>query len=195
MKPGRHRMKRVLVVALAIGYVSTVVLANWLTTHFGLVAAGFALLVPAGTYTAGLALGLRDGLQDATGVRWAIGAIAVGTAVSFVVADAQIAFASGAAFLLAELLDLTLYTSLRERGRRMMAVVVSNTAGAAVDTWLFLWWAPFDITREAFAGQMLVKAGYCTVAYLLVRHGLPWVWRKVVQRLVVPREPVVRDGA
>lgn len=188
-------MSRVLIF---LAYVGTVVAANWLTDHFHLVSAGFGLLVPMGTYTAGLALGLRDALQDAAEdrwPRWVLSAIGVGTVVSFWVSDPQIAFASGAAFLLAELLDLVLYTPLRQRDRRVLAVVVSNTAGGAADTWLFLWWAPFDLTREAFTGQMLVKAGYCTAAYLLIRHGLPWMWRKAVRRRAVPRERQLTEGA
>ena len=190
--------RRGVAVLVLVAYVGTVVAANWSTDHFGLVAAGLGLLVPMGTYTAGLALGLRDALQDAAGDRrlwWVLAAIGIGTGVSFWVSDPQIAFASGAAFLLAELLDLAVYTPLRDNDRRVLAVVVSNTAGAAADTWLFLWWAPFDLTGDAFAGQLLVKAGYCTAAYLLVRHGAPWAWRKVVRRRAVPRQPLDRVGA
>lgn len=176
-------MTRALILATA--YVGTVVLANWVTSHFGLVAAGFALLVPAGTYAAGLALGLRDLLQDAAGVRWVLVAIGVGTAVSFVVADPHIAAASGIAFLLAELADLAVYTPLRERGWRR-AVVASNAVGAVVDTLLFLSIAGLPLTGQSVGGQLLVKAVWCTAAVLLAGE----VWRRVVSR-----EPVVEAGA
>lgn len=170
---------------LAVAYVGTVVLANWLTSHFGLVAAGFALVVPAGTYAAGLALGLRDVLQDAAGVRWVLAAIGVGTAVSFVVADPRIAAASGTAFLVAELVDLAIYTPLRRRGWRR-ALIASNAVGAVVDTLLFLWLAGFPVNGQSVGGQLLVKAVWCTAVVLLVREAA---------RRVVPREPVVRVGA
>lgn len=178
-------MRRVLIVMLAVGYVSTVVLANWLTSHFGLVAAGFALLVPAGTYTAGLALGLRDVLQDAAGVWWVLAAIAVGTAVSFVVSDPFIAAASGAAFLVAELADLAVYTPLRRKGRRR-ALVASNAVGAVVDTMIFLWVAGFPITGQSVAGQLLVKAAWCTAAVLVVRE---------VAGRALPRQRQFAEGA
>lgn len=170
---------------IAVAYVSTVVLANWLTSHFGLVAAGFALLVPAGTYAAGLALGLRDGLQDVGGIRWVLAGIGVGTAVSFAVADPFIAAASGAAFLVAELADLAVYTPLRRRGWRR-ALVASNAVGSVVDTLLFLWLAGFPVTGQSVAGQLLVKAVWCTVAVLVVRE---------VARRALSRQRQFRVGA
>lgn len=181
--------------AIALAYVGTVVFANWVTAGYGLVTAGFALLVPAGTYAAGLALGLRDGLQDAAGVRWVLAAIGGGTAVSLVVSSPALAFASGSAFLLAELLDLAVYTPLRRRGRRVLAVAVSNAAGAALDTALFLALAASVLgpwSWPVFWGQMLVKAGYCTGGYLLVRQGVPWLRREVDG---VSRERQFVDGA
>ena len=179
-----------------LAYIGAVVLANWVTSRYGLVAAGFGLLVPAGTYTAGLALGLRDGLQDAAGVRWVLAAIAAGTGVSVLVSSPALAVASGAAFLLAEVLDLLVYTRLRRRDWRKTAVIVSNTLGAAADTALFLWLAASVLgpwAWPAFGGQLLVKAGYCTLAYLAVRYGVPWLFRKVAGR--VSRERQLTEGA
>lgn len=177
--------RRGVAVLVLVAYVGTVVLANWLTSHFGLVAAGFALLVPAGTYAAGLALGLRDVLQDAAGVRWVLAAVAVGTAVSFLVADPFIAAASGIAFLVAELVDLAVYTPLRRRGWRR-ALIVSNLVGSVVDTLLFLWLAGFPITSASVAGQLVVKAVWCTAVVLIVRE---------VVRRAVPRPAVDPAGA
>lgn len=170
---------------LAGAYISTVVLANWVTSRYGLVAAGFALLVPAGTYAAGLALGLRDVLQDRAGVRWVLAAIAVGTAVSFLVGDARIAAASGIAFLLAELADLAVYTPLRRKGWRR-AMVVSNAVGAVLDTLLFLAIAGFPVTTTSVVGQVLVKAVWCTAVVIAVRE---------VARRAVPRERQLTEGA
>lgn len=177
--------RRGLAMLLGLAYVGTVVAANWATSHFGLVAAGFTLLVPAGTYAAGLTLGLRDALQDAAGVAWVLAAIGVGTAVSFAVADPVIAAASGIAFLLAELADLAVYTPLRRKGWRR-ALVVSNVVGAMVDTLLFLWLAGFPINTASVTGQLVVKAAWCTGAVLVVHE---------VVRRAVPRERQLGIGS
>jgi uncharacterized PurR-regulated membrane protein YhhQ (DUF165 family) len=166
-------------------YVSTVLAANLLTSNLGLVAAGFGLLVPAGTYTAGLALGLRDAVQDRAGVRWVLAGIVVGTALSWWLGDGRVALASGAAFVVSELLDLAVYTPLRERYGRT-AVVASNALGAVADTLLFLTLAGFPLAGAAVSGQLLVKAVWCTAAYLAVCE--------VVTRAVV-RQPVHAEGA
>lgn len=197
MKAAREFLERRWPALLILaGYVGTVVAANWLTDHYGLAAAGLGLLVPAGTYTAGLALGLRDGLQEASNVLWVLAAILAGTVVSFVVSSPVIAVASGVAFLVAEVVDLLVYTPLRNSGRRKLAVVLSNTVGAAVDTALFLTLAAAVLGPwrwPVFWGQMLVKAGYCTLTYLLVRHGVPWLRREVARR--VPRQRQLPEGA
>jgi queuosine precursor transporter len=166
---------------LTLAYVGTVVLANVLTSNLGLVTAGFALLVPAGTYAAGLALGLRDALQDAAGILWVLAGIGAGTVLSYVLGDGRIALASGAAFLLSELLDLAVYMPLRRHGWRR-AVIASNVVGSVVDTLLFLWLAGFPLTGQSVGGQLLVKAVWCTLAVLAVRE----VWRALPRQRQFP---------
>jgi hypothetical protein len=134
-------------------YIGSIVLANWLITVVGLVAIG-PLLVPAGSFAAGLTFGLRDLLQRDKGRRWAIIAILVGAAVS-VLLSPQLALASGAAFLLSELLDQVIYTRLLARDWTL-AVVASNIAGSIVDTILFLFLAGF-LAGPVLAGTVLVK--------------------------------------
>lgn len=160
-------MKRLLAPVVALLLLSSVVLANVLTSRYGLIPAGFGLLVPAGTYTAGLALGLRDALHHVGGMRWVLSAIAGGIALSALLGDGWIALASAVAFGAAELLDLLVYVPLRRRGWRR-AVVGSNAVGALVDTLLFLTVAGFGLTAESVGGQLLVKAIYCTALALLV---------------------------
>lgn len=172
-------LRAALVAAALIG---SVVLANVVTSRFGLIPAGFGLMVPAGTYAAGLALGLRDALHQLGGVRWVLGAIAAGVGVSALVGDGRIALASAVAFGLAELVDLLVYLPLRRRGWRR-AVVASNVVGALVDSALFLVVAGFPLTWEAVAGQVLVKAVWLTLLGLAVGE--------VVTR--VRREPHVRS--
>lgn len=166
-------------------YVSSVLAANIVTSNWGLVAAGFGLLVPAGTYCAGLALALRDAVHEWCGVRWVWAAIAAGTALSFGLADGRIALASGVAFALSEALDLFVYSRLRVKGWRR-ALLASNAAGAVVDTALFLWLSGFGITAAAMAGQLLVKTVWVATVALLIAE---------VVRRAVPRQPQFPSGA
>lgn len=127
------------------GFVATVIAANWAIHRYGIVSIGFGLHAPAGVFFAGLALGLRDALQERGGVRLVAAAIGVGAAVSYWVGDAaevpggrvSIAVASGVAFAVSEVADLAVYTPLRERSWPG-AVVVSNVVGAVIDSLVFL---------------------------------------------------------
>lgn len=158
--------------------VASVALANWMTTALGLVPAGFGLMVTAGTYAAGLALGLRDALHEAGGVRWVLAAIAGGIALSLLLGDGRIALASAVAFGLAELADLAVYAPLRRRAWTA-AVIASNAIGAVVDTLVFLAIAGFPLTAELVGGQLLVKAVWVTALFLVVAAGAQRVLRAV----------------
>jgi uncharacterized PurR-regulated membrane protein YhhQ (DUF165 family) len=170
---------------LGVALVGSIALANWLTSHFGLIPAGFGLLVTAGTYAAGLALGLRDVLHEAGGVRWVLAALGVGIAASLLLGDGRIAVASAVAFALAELIDLAVYAPLRRR-QWHTAVFASNTAGAVVDTLVFLAIAGFPITWATVGGQLLVKAIWVTVGFLAVAEVL---------RRALPRQRLVAESA
>jgi queuosine precursor transporter len=178
------RRAAVRVLLLAVAYLATVVLANWATATYGLMPAGFGLMVTAGTYAAGLALAVRDAVQDAAGARLAVALVVLGCVLSALLADGRIALASGAAFLLAELLDMAVYTPLRRRGRRR-AVAVSNAVGALVDTVVFLLVAGFPLTAASLGGQLLVKAVWVTGAYLALVE---------VARRALPRDRVIPAG-
>lgn len=136
-------------------YVAFAVAANLLTTRFGLVSVGFGL-VAAGTFTAGAALLLRDWVHDTAGVVAVVACIAAGTALSALTAGAQLALASGAAFLVSELADLAVYAPLRRRSL-VAGVLASNTVGAVVDSVLFLSLAGFGLSQAAVTGQVAVK--------------------------------------
>lgn len=170
---------------ILLAYVACIAAANLATTYWGLVPAGFGLLVTTGTYAAGLALGLRDALQDIAGIRWVFVGIAIGVIVSAIGGDTRIALASAAAFLLAETADLAVYTPLRKRGFRR-AVIASNAVGAVIDTAVFLAIAGFPFTTGLVVGQLLVKAVWVTGSFLLVAE---------VVRRAVPRKPQFADGA
>jgi uncharacterized PurR-regulated membrane protein YhhQ (DUF165 family) len=153
--------------ALAAALVGTVVLANVLSARYGLVSAGFGLLVSAGTYAAGLALAIRDALDRAAGLVWVLVTIAVGIVLSYFLSTPALAVASAAAFACSELADLGVFRGLRRRSL-VVAIVASNAVGAVVDTLVFLPLAHFPVTPETVGGQILVKAVWMTAAALVV---------------------------
>jgi uncharacterized PurR-regulated membrane protein YhhQ (DUF165 family) len=144
-------------------YIATIPAANMLVDHFGAVPVGFGLMAPAGVFMVGLALVLRDLTHEWAG-RWAVlGAIATGTILSYLLASPALATASAAAFGVAELADMAVYTPLRRRGL-LTAVAVSNAVGLVVDSLLFLHLA-FD-SLEFLPGQLLAKAEMTLLALL-----------------------------
>lgn len=160
---------------LTAAYIAVIVAANWMTAAFGLVPIGFGLAVTAGTFAAGAALIVRDGLQLQVGRVWMLAAIAAGALVSVVTSTPAIALASGVAFMVSELVDWGVFTPLRPRSLPG-AVVVSSIVSAPVDTVLFLQIAGFGVTWQAVLGQFLVKTGMA----LLVAAGLAWSERRAV---------------
>ena len=139
----------------ALLYLGAVVLTNVTSNHFGMVGVGFGLLVPAGVFLAGLTFGLRDVLQEYGGVELTVLLIIVGSALSVYVSP-ELAIASGVAFLCAELLDLSVYTPLRNKNWTV-ALVLSNLVGSIADAILFLAIAPFPLTLSGVIGLTLGK--------------------------------------
>jgi uncharacterized PurR-regulated membrane protein YhhQ (DUF165 family) len=151
------------IIALAT-YILTIVAANWAIATFGMVGVGFGLLAPAGVYFAGVSFTLRDAVQETLGRRWAVGAILVGAALSALISG-PLALASGIAFLVSELADFAIYTPLRKRSKPV-AVALSNTVGAVVDSALFLWLAFGSL--EFLRGQVLGKSWTTLLAVALM---------------------------
>jgi uncharacterized PurR-regulated membrane protein YhhQ (DUF165 family) len=152
-------------VLAAVAYVGTIVAANWAITRYGLVPVGFGLTAPAGVYFAGLAFGLRDLTQEWAGKPATLAAIAVGAAVSYLVASPALAAASALAFGLSELADWAVYQPLRRRGWAV-AVAASNTVGLLVDSALFLWIAFGSLAF--LPGQVVGKAWMTALAVAVV---------------------------
>lgn len=155
-------MRFVSLAALA-AFVGTVYGANWALQKYGIVPIGFGLTAPAGVFFAGLALGLRDYVQETLGRAAVVGAIVTGAALSWWLGanitipggHVSIAVASGVAFLLSELADFSVYTPLR--GRTITGGIVgSNLVGAVVDSALFLWLAFGSLSF--FTGQFVGKS-------------------------------------
>jgi uncharacterized PurR-regulated membrane protein YhhQ (DUF165 family) len=160
-------------ISAAVAYLATIVLANYFIQHVGtqhfpggphVIPVGFGYEAPSGVLWVGLAFTLRDFVQSYLGKWWVVAAIAVGGALSYLVAP-SLAAASAVAFLASEALDFVVYTPLIERGRTVAAVLLSNTVGLLLDTFLFLWIAFRSL--DFWQGQVLGKA-YMTALALVV---------------------------
>lgn len=170
-------------IATLAAYIAAIVAANWLTSRFGLVhLPGMALEVTAGTYAAGAALLMRDVVQDVCGARWVFAGIAAGALLTAFTSP-SLALASTAAFLLAELLDMAVYTPLRRHGWAR-AALASGCVGALVDTLVFLSLAGFPVTWSSVGGQLVGKIAWAT--------ALPVAALVTVRK--VRRGPVLRDS-
>lgn len=163
--------------AALTAYIAAILAANWTTSHYGLVPVGFGLTATAGTYAAGAALLLRDAVQDYAGPRWVIAGIGAGTILTAILSPA-LAVASAVAFLLAELLDMAVYTPLRSRGWAR-AALASGFVGAVVDTFAFLALAGFPVTAHSVGGQLVGKALWVTALPVAVVLATRMVRRAV----------------
>ena len=176
------RSQNVIRAGLFVAYVATVPAANWLVDRFGVVPVGFGLRAPAAVYLVGVAFTLRDLLQEWAGRVFVVVGIVCGALLSFLVASPQLALASGTAFLLSETGDFAVYTPLRDRGRFLEAVALSNTAGLVLDSVVFLQLAFGSL--EFLGGQLLGKAVMTVVALPLLAFAR--------RSLLPPRTPLAR---
>lgn len=169
-------MKKTIVITAA--FVATVYGANWALKRWGTVPVGFGLDAPAGVWFAAVAFVLRDWLQEIAGRLWVVIAILMGAALSYWVGASitipgghlSLALASGAAFMVSELADLSVYTPLRERNLPL-AVLASQIVGAIADSILFLVLAFGSLSL--LSGQILGKTwiGLFVAVYLFARRA------------------------
>ncbi|MGW6753989.1 VUT family protein [Streptomyces sp. NPDC055006] len=120
-----------------LAYIATIPAANLAVTHFGAVPVGLGYTAPAGVYLVGLTLVLRDLAREATGRGAILAVIAIGTLLSYLLADPNLAMASTIAFVVAETMDFAVYEPLRRRGL-LTAMLASNAIGLLADSLLFL---------------------------------------------------------
>ncbi len=156
---------------LLAAYLATIPAANWLIGHTGteclpggpcLVPVGFGLMAPSGVLMIGLALVLRDAVQERLGLAWSLAAIAAGVMLSALVAPPALVVASAVAFGLSELFDLSAYTPLRNRGHIIAAVLASGVVGAVVDSAAFLFIAFGSL--DYLPGQVVGKLWMTLIA-------------------------------
>lgn len=150
----------------ATAFLACVVAANVTTSRFGMV--HFAgLSVTAGTFVAGASFVARDAVAGPL-VPWLILA---GSALSAILGDAGIAFASAIAFAASESIDWAVFASLRKN--LAVAVAVSGAVAGVADTLIFLAVAGFPVTVSTVAGQVVVKAAMSATAGAAL-----WAWRR-----------------
>lgn len=161
------------VIALAL-FALTIPAANWLIGNAGavcvpngpcLVPVWPGIMAPSGVLMVGLALVLRDIVQRRLGPIAGLGAIAVGTLISAMLAPPAIVLASVTAFLLSELADFAVYTPLQRR-RFVTAVFASSVIGLVVDSLVFLHLAFGNL--DFLAGQIIGKAWMVLLALPLM---------------------------
>lgn len=165
-------MRKTLGYAAFVAFGATIIVANWLVVHLGIVSVGFGQVAPAAVFAAGFAFTFRDIVQRTLGRKAVVVAIAVGGALSALISP-QFAVASSAAFLVSEFADFSVYTPLEERSW-LGAVAASNTVGLLFDSVLFLWLAFGSLTF--LPGQIIGKLWTTLAAVIVlavVRRAIP----------------------
>lgn len=166
------------------GFIASIWFANWLLSHWGtirfpggpwlipvwpgeLTPSGDPIYAPSGVIAIGLSFTLRDLVQRRLGVQAALVAIVIGAALSAAL-DPAVALASGVAFLLAESLDLFVYTPLQRRNL-VGAVMASNVVGLVVDSIVFL---SIAFGSLAFLEGQVIGKAWMTLVAIPVIYGI-----------------------
>jgi len=177
-------MRRFEGVIYLVGFIVSIWLANWLVTHWGTVRfgdgpwlipvwpgeftpSGNPIYAPSGVLAIGIGFTLRDLVQRRLGVKVVVVAVVVGALLSAAL-DTSLALASGMAFLIAEMLDLFVYTPLQRRSL-IGAVVASNIVGIVVDSIVFLTIAFGSLSL--LQGQVIGKA-WMTLAAIPIVYAI-----------------------
>lgn len=180
-------MRRFEGVIYLVGFIVSIWLANWLLTHWGTVRCGDGpwlipvwpgeftpsgnpVYAPSGVLAIGIGFTLRDLVQRRLGVKVVVVAVVVGALLSAAL-DTSLALASGMALLIAEMLDLFVYTPLQRRSL-IGAVVASNIVGIVVDSVVFLTIAFGSLAL--LEGQIIGKALMTLVAIPFVYAIRMW---------------------
>lgn len=166
------------------GFIGAIWFANWLVTNWGttkfpgspwlitvwpaeLTRSNEPIYAPSGVLAIGAAFTLRDLVQRRLGLQWTVLAILVAAGLSAAL-DPSLALASALAVLLAEGLDLLVYTPLQRRNL-IGAVIASNIAGVVVDSIVFLSVAFGSL--DLLEGQIIGKL-WMTILALPIIAGL-----------------------
>jgi uncharacterized PurR-regulated membrane protein YhhQ (DUF165 family) len=164
-------------IAAVAAFAACIPAANWLIGNVGttcvpagpcLIPVAPGLMAPSGVLMIGAALVLRDAVHEAGGARLAALCILIGAALSLVFSPPALAVASAVAFLVAEMLDLAVYTPLRRRNLAL-AVAASGVVGAVADSMLFVWLAFGSLDLSAGTALAKIYASAAVALWLFAR--------------------------
>lgn len=152
-------------------YVGLVPLINWSFAHVPTTAIpealGGGVFQPLAIVT-GLVLVVRDFAQREIG-HWVFGAMAAGLAFSSMTTPLNIVLASGAAFLISEIVDWAVYTfTKRPLSQR---ILLSSLFAAPLDSAIFLYGASFTVAGIFAWGTMATSIA----SKLLGALGVAWI--------------------
>ncbi len=157
--------------------------ANWMIENIGsqsfpggphTIPVGFGYTAPSGVILIGIALALRDYVQERLGKNVTLAAISIGIVVSYFV-NPSVAIASALAFGVSELIDFAVYTRIRRRNR-YVAIGASGIIGGIVDSVIFLQVA-FGSTMF-WQGQVIGKTFVAIIAAFI-----SWGYRDISKRM------------
>lgn len=141
----------------------------WLSAH-GLWDAPLIGPVPSALWIVAISFVARDFLQITLGKRIAWIGIAAGTAASYLLADPMVATASCVAFAVSESADALIFTPLANRGRFLVAVIVSGYIAGFLDSALFV-----RIAFGSWTGWW--QLGVAKAVVLLCATPIAWIVR------------------
>ena len=161
-----------------VGYMATIPIANFMIGNIGtfcipdgpcMIPVGFGYSAPSGVLMVGLALVLRDYVQEHFGTKWSIAAITLGAILSYFLADPFIALASFVAFATSELFDFAVYTYVRKRDGAL-AIAASGVVGSILDSAVFLFIAFQSLAY--IEGQIIGKVAISLLAAIIIKAKL-----------------------
>lgn len=168
---------------LITAYLATIPLANWMISNIGTqffpggphtIPVGFGYNAPSGVLMIGIAMFLRDIVQNLYGRTTTLQVMAFGVALSYFVNPA-VATASAVAFACGELADFFIFTKLRNK-TLVGAVISSGTVGGIIDSFLFL--------QIAFGSTMFWQGQVIGKIEMAILGGFfMWVSNDVSKRL------------
>jgi queuosine precursor transporter len=138
-------------------YAGSIVLSNWLITHYAPTPVAPGLAAPAGVWAAALSFPARDVTQRLGGRTLGIIAIITGATLAYAVTqNSTIAAASATTYLISESADFAIYTPLSHR-HFALAVILSSTVAVVVDSAVFLHLAQLPSDPKSVAALTLGK--------------------------------------
>ena len=169
--------RKILISLVFVLFLAMIPAANYALHHIGIgctinppcvIAVWYKPLIyaPSGVLFAGFAFVLRDILQRLTGLSTSLIAVILGTLLSYLYVDPQIATAGCLAYFLSEIADTICYSYI-QRYNLILAVIVSATVGLVIDSVVFLQMAFHSY--QFLPGQIIGKLWTVILAIPLIK--------------------------